>query len=208
MGKQVDRAHYAFGRYGHVGRFASYHYQLREVLALNPSSVLEVGVGDGVFGCYLKNQTAIRYTALDVAEDLHPDVVGDIKDMPCADGSHDVVCAFQVLEHLPWEEVPRALAEMARVTRTHVVLSVPHFAPQLKFLLKIPLVPELRVAVKIPFPRTHRFDGEHYWELGKRGYPVRRFRALLGRYGSITREFVPFEYQYHWFFVLEKKKKQ
>ena len=205
--QQVNREHYEFSHYGHVGRFASYHYQLREVLALTPASVLEVGAGDGVFGDYIRRRTAIQYAVLDVAEDLHPDVIGDVREMPFEDDSHDVVCAFQVLEHLPWEGVPQALAEMARVARTHVVLSVPHFAPQLKILLKIPFVPEMRAAVKIPFPKPHRFDGEHYWELGKRGYPVRRFRALLARHGSILREFVPFEYQYHRFFIIKKIKK-
>lgn len=202
---QVGKEHYAFERYGAEERFISYRHQLNEVLRLAPRSILEVGVGDGVFGNFIKQNTDIEYKSLDVAEDLRPDVVGSVTDIPAAANSVDTACAFEVLEHLPFDEFEMALAELSRVSRQFVVISLPHFGPAFSFLLKIPLLPELRFLVKFPVPKGHRFNGQHYWEIGKRRYSLRRIRAALGRHGNIVRDFVPFGSAYHHFFVLEKR---
>ena len=203
---QVDKSHYAFSRYAFEGRFVSYYRQLKEVLALNPKSVLEVGAGDRVFGNFIKDNTDVSYTCVDVADDLHPDVVGSVLALPFAGKSYDVVCAFEVLEHLPFERFDKALSELARVARMYVAISVPHFGPMLSLSLKIPFLPLLRFAVKIPFPRRHAFNGQHYWELGKRGYPVSLVRKRLAEHGRIVRDFVPFGSPYHHFFVVEVSK--
>lgn len=200
---QVDKSHYSFDRYAFEGRFVSYYHQLREVLRLQPKQVLEVGVGDRVFGDFLKNNTAVAYTSVDFAEDLKPDVVGSVLELPFADKSYDVSCAFEVLEHLPFEQFDKAVGELARVARTHMVISVPHFGPMLSFSFKIPFVPQLRFAIKIPYPKTHTFNGQHYWEIGKRRYPVSVVRQKLAKHGKIARDFVPFNSEYHHFFIVE-----
>ncbi len=202
--KQVDRGAYAFECYSGEDRFASYYVQLREVFACAPSSVLEVGTGEHVLGNYLKNNTDIAYTSLDIAEDLSPDIVGDVRKLPFPDNSFDVACAFEVLEHLPFDDFEQAIGELMRVSKKQVIISLPHFGPPIKFLLKVPFFPEARFAFKIPFPRKHMFNGQHYWEIGKRGYPAHRIRAILARFGTLRKEFTPFGNQYHHFFVLEK----
>jgi len=199
---QVDKSHYAFDRYAFEGRFVSYYWQLKEVLALQPRSVLEVGAGDRVFGNFIKNNTTVQYVCVDIAEDLHPDVVGSVLALPFADKSHDVVCAFEVLEHMPFEQFDKALTELARVARTHVAISIPHFGPVFSFSLKVPFLPQIRFAFKIPFPKRHAFNGQHYWELGKRGYTASLIRQKLSVHGDIVRDFVPFGNHYHHFFVL------
>ncbi len=200
---QVDKSHYDFNKYAFEGRFVSYYWQLKEVLSLNPKSVLEIGVGDGVFGSLIKNNTAVSYTSIDVAQDLRPDVVGSVLELPFADKSFDVVCAFEVLEHLPFDQFDRALTELARVSRTHVVISLPHFGPMFSLFLKIPFLPKLQFALKIPFHQKHVFNGQHYWEIGKHGYSVSLIRSKISAYGKIMRDFVPFGSQYHHFFVLK-----
>jgi hypothetical protein len=203
---QVDKTNYDFSRYAFEGRFVSYYWQLKEVLAQKPSSVLEVGVGDRVFGSFIKNNTTVSYTSLDVALDLHPDVAGSILKIPFADKSFDVACAFEVLEHLPFKDFDTAVGELVRVARTHVVISIPHFGPTFSFSLKIPFLPQMRFAVKIPFPKRHPFNGQHYWEAGKRGYPISLIREKLSSRGELVRDFVPFGSPYHHFFVLAIKK--
>ncbi len=47
--------------------------------------------------------------------------------LPFEDASFDLVSAFETLEHLPPESVPRALVELRRVTRGYVVATIPSF---------------------------------------------------------------------------------
>lgn len=199
---QVDASRYRLDSYSFEGRFISYYWQLKEVLAREPASVLEVGIGDRVFGSFIKNNTEIKYTSVDIAEDLHPDVVGSILELPFADASFDVACAFEVLEHLPFEQFDRACKELCRVARTHIVISLPHFGPMLSFSFKVPFLPQMRAALKIPFPKKHLFNGHHYWEIGKRGYPMSLIRNVLSLHGNIVHDVVPFGSPYHHFFVL------
>jgi ubiquinone/menaquinone biosynthesis C-methylase UbiE len=93
---------------------------------------LEVGCGEGVIAEKLAQRWK-RVAALDLPDAglraewrrrPGPDYVhADGQRLPFADRQFDVVVAAEVLEHLPDPE--RGLAEMARVSARHLVLSVP-----------------------------------------------------------------------------------
>lgn len=194
---------YAFERYAFEGRFISYYHQLRLVLGRHPTSVLEVGAGDQVFGGFIKNNTDIAYTSVDIAEDLQPDVVASVTALPFPDNSYDVVCVFEVLEHIPFESFDTALNELKRVARTGVILSLPHFGPMLALSFKFPFLKEIRLAYKLPFPKEHVFNGQHYWEIGKKGYSPSRIRAHISQIGSIIQDYVPWGSSYHHFYSVD-----
>lgn len=205
MEKQVDKEHYNFLKYCGLDRWSSYFYQINEIIKLAPKNILEIGVGDGVLGNYIKNNTNIDYKSLDIADDLHPDITGSIDNIPVKNAEFDIVCAFEVLEHLPFESFDKCISEMGRASNRYVILSLPHFGPPIKFSVKIPFFKEVKVSFKIFFPKKHVFNGEHYWEIGKKGYPTSRILQVLKKNYKVLRHFVPFENQYHHFFILEKK---
>ena len=64
-------------------------------------------------------------------------------------------------------------------------------------------VREVRAAAKLPYPKAHRFNGQHYWEIGKKGYPIAAIRKTLRNHGRIVHDFVPWGSPYHHFFVLD-----
>lgn len=203
--KQTSKEIYQFERYVGMDRWSSYYCQLCEILEQKPESVLEIGIGGHIIGDCLKGR-GITYISVDIDKDLSPDVVADVTALPFEDNSFDVVCAFEILEHLPFEKFEQAIMELARVSRHGVLVSLPHFGPSIRLEFKIPLLPRVRFAYKIPFPKKHIFNGEHYWEIGKRDYPLSRIRTVLLRHFVIRKEFVPFENQYHHFFVLKSMK--
>jgi len=207
MDKQVEKQHYDFKKYSDKNRWISYFHQLDEALKLNPQSILEIGVGDKVFNSYIKNNTNIKYQSLDIAEDLNPDILGSASSLPLPDNSFDLVAAFEVLEHLPYTDFEKSLKEISRVSKKWALISLPHFGPPLQLYFKIPFLPKIYLSLKIPFYKVHKFNGEHYWEIGKKDYPLSRIKKDLSKYFFIKKDFVPFENQYHHFFVLESHPK-
>jgi hypothetical protein len=194
---------YNFQKYVYFSRWTSYWYQINEVLELKPESLLVIGIGDKIVVDIL-GQEINEIKTLDIDEKLKPDAIGSVENLPFKDSQFDVILCAEVLEHLPFEKFEKCLQELRRVSKKYVVLSLPHFGPPIKFSFKIPLFKEVKVALKVPFPIKHKFNGEHYWEIGKWGYPASKIGKILKKYFKIKKEFIPFENQYHHFYILEK----
>ena len=190
-------------RYIHARRWASYWHQLRETADLAPDSVLEVGVGTGVFAAILARLFR-RTAAIDIDAALDPDCVGSVERLPFADGAFDVVTCFQVLEHLPYERFAGCVGELARVARRAVVISLPDTTRCWRVGVTLPRLGSRGVLINVPWsrPPVHEYDGSHHWEVGAAGYPAARIRADLVACGlAVTREFRAFDNPYHRFLV-------
>jgi len=207
--KQVDKTHYGFGNYIFKDRWNSFYHQIDEIVKTEPNSILEIGVGAGISKCVLKDILHYHYESMDIDAELHPDYVGSILDMPFADNQYDVIGCFQVLEHLPFEDFEKALSELFRVANKAVILSLPDDGPSLQIC-----VPRLikKTLIQKPFAtlKQHIFDGQHYWEINKKGYEIdkikRKIEDIGGTYSfALEREYRVFENPYHHFFVLKKQ---
>jgi ubiquinone/menaquinone biosynthesis C-methylase UbiE len=95
------------------------------------NSLLDVGCGNGVFLNWLLNQninieltgtdrsaTALKYVKTKKVE-------SDIIQLPFDDSSFDCVTCLEVIEHLPVTVYKKALAELVRVSRKFIIISVP-----------------------------------------------------------------------------------
>lgn len=204
---QVDKAHYG-ARYRAQDRWNSYWHQLDLIGRAAPSRVLEIGPGGGTLTRELR-ATGTNVTTLDIAADVQPDIVGSVTQLPLEDDSFDAIAAFEVLEHIRFEDVPQAFKEIARVTRKYVIVSVPHPGYVFSAAFKIPLLPKFHIFFMLPFFwRTHRFNGEHHWEMGTRGYPMSRFVATAQHAGlTLVSEMRYIDVPPHHFFVFEKRSK-
>lgn len=208
---QVPSNHYFEPEYDDLTRFISYFHQIDLVRSLRPRNVLEIGVGNKTVANYLRHY-GTEVATCDFDPELKPDCVADIRSLPFRDRSFHLVMACEVLEHLPWSEVEPTLRELHRTTERFVLLSIPHASASLELILRSPLPPRLlrtpflSVFLRIPLFFTRiRFTGEHYWEMGRRSYPVRKIRRTLRKYFEIHRELRPVLHSYLHFFVLEKK---
>lgn len=204
--KQVGKEHYSFDKYFFPARWMSYYYQTREIASRDDiKSVLDIGPGTTFLHDVLAiHRKDLSYKTLDIARDVNPDYLGGVTSIPLEDSTFDAVTAFQVLEHIEYNDVETALLEMKRVSKKYVFVSLPHFGPSVELLFKIPFMKRFCISFKIPFLRKHTFNGQHHWEVGKKGYSVNKIRSLMGKHFSIIDEYVPFENQYHRFFIMKK----
>jgi len=202
MTKQVDRTHYDFTKYVDKARWCSIWHQIDEVQRLKPDRVLEIGPGPGIFKA-IGTHVGINIETLDIDPDLQPDHVASALELPFEDASFDVVCAFQMLEHLPYQQALQVLREMKRVSRGHVVISLPETRSPWLYRLHIPSRGQRDFLVRLPRRLVHhKFDGEHYWELNTSQVPHRRFSRDLCSIGTLIRSFSVHENTYHRFFVI------
>ena len=202
--KQVNRSHYEFNRYVTKERWASMWYQLNELNKLAPENILEIGPGPGIFKATL-NALDIAIETLDIDPDLSPDHVASALAMPFEDGHFDVACAFQMLEHLPWEQSLKAFSELNRVSRKAIIISVPDAKKCWPMAFYVPRKGLRWIHLPRPTLRLpkHKFDGQHYWEVNKTGFSTRFIINNLQKLTlkKLSHTFRVPENPYHRFFV-------
>jgi hypothetical protein len=202
---QVAPDHYDFEKYDDRERWMSYWHQLRVVLADKPRTVLEVGPGSGVFRSYLQN-VGVEVKTVDIDPSRKPDFVADItrldETLP-AGVVFDTVCAFQVLEHLPFDQFEACLAGIARRARSHVFLSLPLRGWRIRLGLWFG-ESFYTIGHKFRLPWTLKRCPEHYWELGK-GFSPGKITTILEKYFVVKARGQIQENPYHYLWCLETK---
>lgn len=108
--------------------WARHFHVVKDLCALSTGDVLEVGTGDGVVKRCM--QPLVRsYTVFDINEKLRPDVLGNLLEPQAALlGRFDAVVCTEVLEHLPFEQLPHAVAQLVSFLRPGglLYLTLPH----------------------------------------------------------------------------------
>lgn len=193
-------------RYLKPSRLAAIGYQFNALHQHFPgASVLEVGVGVGLTTQFLR-RLGHDVRTLDVDPQLKADITGSVTQIPCNDGEFDTFVCCQVLEHLKWELVDKALAELARIVKLGGVISVPTNKPTL-LLLKYDSRSWGSRRITFGSRRNRRIrqaDGMHHWEL-ESNRTTEDFRKKIRAAGlKIDREFQPMECMYHQFFIVRK----
>jgi SAM-dependent methyltransferase len=206
---QVPSEHYDFLRYVDKRRWASFYNQIKEIFTFNCQSVLEVGVGTGILGVLLKH-FGLHYDSVDIDAVRKPTYVGSVLKLPLANSSYDVVVCFQVLEHIRYRDFVPALRELSRVGRGPIILSLPDAGHAWPYKLYIPILGSMRFLVELPRFKLpeHTWDGQHYWEINTKGYPLKRILGDIEKAGLKTmKTYRVHEKPRHRFFVLKDRKK-
>lgn len=191
---QQHEGHYTAANrdYDHSGKWALYWEQIATVRNLLPegSSVLVIGPGIGVVPWYL-TQCGYDVETLDCDTIVDPTYVGDIRSVKLHK-KFDIVLCCHVLEHIPRKDVLLALLCMREFTKQYAIISIPHVRLFFEAAVHIHgyyVYPRLMFPVSV---LKHKFDGMHYWELGKRGFSASDLRIDMQKAGfEIQREWYP-----------------
>ena len=101
------------------------------LIPTNIKTLADIGCGNGVFiNHLLDNYENLQLTGVDRSEtalkSVRADKVeADIADLPFADNHFDCVTCLEVIEHLPIPVYTKALRELARIAKNHIIISVP-----------------------------------------------------------------------------------
>ncbi len=207
---------YDFGRYVTKQRILTFWYQLSEILRLDAQSVLEVGIGPKVVAGTLRELGKKLKTA-DINPALKPDYLAPVQQLSSVvpTDAFDVVLCARVLHHVPFDEIDQALAELSKVTRRYVVLTLP--VDELRVYLgagvtsRSPRWATLRVPLAIKrlvFQAIPRWRDSYYasrWKLGRsRECSLDAFEAKLRKHFEIEKSYAMPECREHRMFVLRK----
>lgn len=206
---QVKTEHYSGTDYDTKERFISYFNQKNLILNSLPakdSSVLEIGVGNGFLRNYLiANKVNVK--TFDFDKTLNPDYVGDVREISqIVKEKFDVVVCFEVLEHILFEDVEKTVAQLIDLTKRTIIISIPQAKVYGSFWMKMSLLPPISFYLGIPsLFRHHKFDGQHYWELGAKGFREKKLKKIFFSLNlRLSKVYTDPLNPYHRFFVLRK----
>lgn len=199
--------------YDNLSRFISYHKQLQIVgeYAEKQNKILEIGVGNKTLNSILKNK-GYKVKSVDILKELSPDFVADVRKLPFGDNEFDVALAFEILEHIPFDDFSVALNEISRVTKKKILISLPYWNASFEFIVKFPGLglikqpPIIPIHVEIPYFFRTLKSKEHYFEIGAKGFSKKLITDKISKIGNILKiEKIPIN-NHHLFFIVEVKK--
>jgi len=203
---QVDPLHYDFGRYVSLERWNSYWHQINEALDAKPINVLIIGVGDNIVPSIIRT-AGIEVKTLDFDSELKADYVGDIRniDSIISNKSFDVVMCCQVLEHIHFEYFESVVQHLIKVSRKKLILSIPYSYRILFHLtLKLPKIPFITREIAVPtFWKKLKFNGEHFWEVGVKGYQKKTIDQIIYKISPTTKSYFATANKSHLFYVID-----
>jgi len=178
-------------------RFSSTQIQLTSVTDLGKSvaSIIEIGPGSGHFSTIMKGLDYSVKTA-DIKSQTNPDYLGDFRETEIPE-RFDMVAAFEMLQHLPYDDIPETLAKLADLSDKYVLISVQSRVHRAELSIEIPAMLAPRrlglgrfrgrhsISTTWEWPRgkdrsKEAWEGRedywnsHYWEVGRKTFPRSR----------------------------------
>ncbi|HEX8255657.1 MAG TPA: methyltransferase domain-containing protein [Thermoanaerobaculia bacterium] len=195
--------------------FVNAYYQYRDVQSCGADvkRLLIVGPGQGLDTAIFK-WIGYDIVTFDIDGTFKPDVIGSVHDLNMfRDGEFDVVIASHVLEHLAVPYLDKSLAELARVARYSLIyLPVHGRHPQLRVMpgvrgLNLSFIFDVFNYFHKPDGVTPRYmQGQHFWEIGMRGFRMKDVRARLEKQFEILNTYRNPEWAMSQNFVLKSRR--
>ncbi|MDP6666975.1 MAG: methyltransferase domain-containing protein [Dehalococcoidia bacterium] len=209
-------------------RFSSTQIQLTSVTDLGDSvdSILEIGPGSGYFSSIAKSLGYDIKTA-DIKSETDPDYRGDFREVDIPE-KFDLVAAFEMLQHLPYQELPATLEKIASLSNRYVLISVPARVHRLELTVEIPRVltprrlglgwlqgphtllktwewPRSVGPSEVDWEGREDYWNPHYWEIGRKNHPRSRFLGDIQASGLTVLWYKYNPRHTHHLFVLAEK---
>jgi len=124
--------------------------------------ILEIGVGTKFTANYLRSK-GFEVVTMDIDPDKKPDIVGNIVEDELKE-DFDYVLAFEVFEHIPFDDFKQVLGKLGRICRKGLLISLPRNEKQwLKLTAELP--GKKTYGFRIATLRKKIISEHHHWEV-------------------------------------------
>lgn len=145
---------------------------------------LEIGVGSGFTANYLRSK-GVGVTTMDIDRDKEPDIVANVVEHEFED-PYDHVLAFEVFEHIPFEQFRTILNRLAAgACRDYLFLSIPRNR-RVWFRCELTLPRLGTQSMRIAAPRRRVMNEHHFWEVDHAGISQDRVEGMFAEAGFST----------------------
>lgn len=142
--------------------------QINSIYKLKPSSILEIGKGNGFVSDFLR-KAGYSVTTFDINPSLDPDIVGDVMDLDqhFSKDEFSLVTCSEVLEHIPFERFRQVLSHIANISNHRVFITLPRSQRiflDFRFWINAKGFPLIENSIFIS-RKKRRIIAEHHWEV-------------------------------------------
>lgn len=209
---QVRDGHYTGSTYLSASRWSTYSLIVEHVLNARPKKILEIGPGPGILSQLLTN-LGFEVKTLDFDSTLKPDYLMSLTDITSEKipERFDLIIASEVFEHVRYQDFLKVLPELSKISKS-LLLTLPNTDRYSFFFgirIRLPLLNKIVFMMKLRAGSIkHKFDGQHYWEIGKAGYSLKKIRhAVSSRSWEIEKCYYNIDKPFHHFFILKSNEK-
>ncbi|MFC2104105.1 class I SAM-dependent methyltransferase [Bacteroidota bacterium] len=180
----------------------SYWHQqkLMESLVKPGENILEIGIGSGFTADYLKSKN-INVKTIDIDKEKGPDIVANIVEYEFSD-KYDHVLAFEVFEHIPYDDFEHVLQKLYNCTNQCLFLSIPINEKTWIFNeLYLHVLGNIRFGITTR--RNKLTTNNHFWEVRYKKFSKKRVEETFRKYNFIIKK--KFRFRTQLFYCLERK---
>ena len=97
-----------------------------------------------------------------------------------------------------------SILKIKKVAKKYVLISLPYSHIGFVFFTDLPIIGRKFLKFQFALYKKHKFKGDHYWEIGRKGNSLKRIKKEFKRQGfNIIKTYNNPLNRYHYFFLLE-----
>lgn len=126
-------------------------------------SILELGVGSGFTANYLKSK-GYKVLTMDIDKEKTPDICANIVDYNF-ESKVDHVLAFEIFEHIPFEEFCKVIKKLKTVINKYLIFSIPRNEKRYLDIEINTILSSKKYRFSLKRIRNKLTTDHHFWEL-------------------------------------------
>jgi len=188
--RNLTRQAYFTSDYFSMPILCSFAHQLNFIHGMQPTSAIEIGVGNGFVSTYLR-RSGLNITTVDINPALEPDICAPLSEVrEKIEQPVDLVICCEVLEHMPLAELDENLDHLQSLgNRLFLTLPNSHKTYGVAGLWYLPKLGFRVFDWIFNSPSKRKLDGTpHFWEVGYQSECTRKaiVNRLKKRYDKVS----------------------